>query len=172
MGLGLGATTTVASGEAFNAIWLVIAGVGTGLTMASAASAALVELDEERAGVGSAVLQALKTTGAPLGSAILGSTLAAAYISHLPLAGLSPAVAVTARQSVFGGLAVGYALHSASLVAQVRAAFVHGMDAALVVSVGFALAGVVLALAFLPSLRAPQAGRATMRAKAPGEPRD
>jgi DHA2 family multidrug resistance protein-like MFS transporter len=168
VGLGIGATTTVASGEAFNALWLVVAGVGTGLTMATAASSALVELDEERAGVGSAVLQALKNTGAPLGSAILGSTLSVAYISHLQLAGLHPAVAATARRSVFGGLVVARALHSTLLVASVRAAFVHGMDAALVVSVGFAVAGVVLALVFLPSVRVPGSGSEAMRSQPGG----
>jgi MFS family permease len=62
-GLVLGASTTLASGEGFSVLWLLIAGVGTGLTMATAASAALAELSKERAGVGSAVLQALKNTG-------------------------------------------------------------------------------------------------------------
>ncbi len=66
-GLALGSTTTLGSGTAFNALWLAIAGVGVGLTMATAASAALSGLSEERAGVGSGVLQALKNMGAPLG---------------------------------------------------------------------------------------------------------
>lgn len=153
VGLAIGATTTAASGEAFNAIWVAVVGLGTGLTMATAASTALVELDEEHAGIGSAVLQALKSTGAPLGSAVLGGTLSAVYIGHLHLAGVPRGAAGAARQSVFGGLAVARALHSASLAASVRDAFVHGMDVALVVSAGIALAGVVAALVFLPSRR-------------------
>ena len=68
-GLAIGATATLSSGEVFIATWMAIAGAGTGLTMATAASAALAELSEERAGVGSGVLQALKNTvplsGAP-----------------------------------------------------------------------------------------------------------
>ncbi|MDA8074221.1 MAG: MFS transporter [Actinomycetota bacterium] len=155
LGLAIGATTTAGSGEAFNAIWVAVVGLGTGLTMATAASTALVELDEEHAGIGSAVLQALKNTGAPLGSAILGGTLSAVYTAHLHLAGVPPAAAAAARQSVFGGLAVAHDLHSASLAASVRGAFIHGMDVALVVSAGIAAAGVVLALAFLPSRRRP-----------------
>jgi MFS transporter, DHA2 family, multidrug resistance protein len=149
--LGLGATTTVTSGEGLAASWMAIAGVGTGLTMATAASIALDELSEERAGVGSGVLQALKNTGAPLGSAILGSTLASVYVSRLHLVGLPPAAAAAARQSIFGGLAVARAARSAGLVDSVKTAFVHGMDAALLVSIGFAVAGLVLALVFLPS---------------------
>ncbi len=157
-GLAIGATATLSSGEAFIATWMAIAGAGTGLTMATAASAALAELSEERAGVGSGVLQALKNTGAPLGSAILGSALTGAYVGRLHLAGLPPPVAQAARQSVFGGVAVAHALHSALLLQSVRAAFVHGTDVALLVSVGFALVGLVLALAFLPAhARAPAA---------------
>ena len=148
--LGLGATTTVASGEGLSALWLSIAGAGTGLTMATVASVAVAELDEERAGVGSAVLQALKSTGAPLGSALLGSTLLAAYVVRLHLTGLPAAAATTVRQGVFQGAAVAHQLHSTALLAQVRAAFVHGMDAALLVSAAFATAGCFLALVFLP----------------------
>jgi len=155
--LGLGATTSVSSGEGFAAVWMAIAGVGTGLTMATAASIALGELSEERAGVGSGVLQALKNTGAPLGAAILGSTLASVYVRHLHLAGVPPAAAQATRQSVFGGLAVARALHSSALLDAVKTAFVRGMDAALLVSIGFAAAGLVLALLFLPSRARPPA---------------
>jgi DHA2 family multidrug resistance protein-like MFS transporter len=52
---------------------------------------------------------------------------------------------------VFGGVAVARALKSASLLASVRAAFVHGMDVALLVSLGFAVAGIVLTLIFMPA---------------------
>jgi hypothetical protein len=38
----------------------------------------------------------------------------------------------------------------------VQAAFVHGMDLALLVSAGIALAGVVLTLVFLPASNAPK----------------
>jgi MFS transporter, DHA2 family, multidrug resistance protein len=150
LGLGIGTTTSLASGAGFVALWMAVGGVGVGLTMATAASAALSELSEERAGVGSAVLQALKNTGAPLGSAILGSALSSAYVSRLHLAGLPAAVAASVRSSVFGGVAAADKLHSTTLLSSTRAAFVHGMDIALAVSIGFAALGLVLALAFLP----------------------
>jgi threonine/homoserine/homoserine lactone efflux protein len=60
------------------------------------------------------------------------------------------AASAAARQSVFGGVAVAHQLHSPALLASVHQAFVHGMDRALLVSVGIALAGVVLTVLFLP----------------------
>ena len=149
-GLGVGAATTLSSGEGFIAAWMAVAGVGTGMTMATAASAALGQLSEERAGVGSGVLQALKNAGAPLGAAILGSALSSAYVSRLDLAGLPGAAAQAVRGSVFGGVAVARLLHSPVLLYSVRGAFVHGVDIALAVSVGFALLGMVLSLVFMP----------------------
>ena len=58
------------------------------------------------------------------------------------------------RQSVFGGVAVAAKLHSPSLLISVQRAFVHGMDMALLVSTGVALAGVVLTVVFLPQTNA------------------
>jgi MFS transporter, DHA2 family, multidrug resistance protein len=156
-GLAIGATASLSSGEAFVAAWMAVVGVGTGVTMATVASAALAELNEDRAGVGSGVLQALKNTGAPLGAAILGSALSSAYVSRLHLAGLPAAAASAARQSVFGGVAVARMLHSAVLLTSVRAAFVHGTDVALAASAGFALLGVVLSVLFLPGRAGPPA---------------
>src|SRR5262249_49808456 len=50
VGLGLGATMSAASGEAFIAAWTAITGLGFGLALATAASAALVDLPKESAG--------------------------------------------------------------------------------------------------------------------------
>jgi MFS transporter, DHA2 family, multidrug resistance protein len=149
-GLVLGATMTTASGEGFIATWSAIAGLGFGLALATAASAALVDLPKEGAGVGSAVMQAVQKTGAPLASAVLGSVLIAGYQSQLHLAGLPPAAAGVVRSSVFAGLAVAHKLGSAPLAEEVRSAFTHGIDSMLWVSAGLAVAGVILALAFLP----------------------
>jgi hypothetical protein len=118
--------------------------------MATAMSAALVELSEEKSGVGSAVMQAVNKTGGPLGIAILGSVLSAGYLARLDLVGLPAAAVAAVRQSVFGGVAVARKLHSPALLASVHRAFVHGMDLALLVSAGIALVGVVLTLLFLP----------------------
>ena len=154
-GLAAGAMTSVSSGGLYVAAWLAVAGLGTGIAMATAMSAALVELSADKSGVGSAVLQAVNKTGGPLGIAILGSVLSAGYLARPHLASLPPAAAAAVRQSVFGGVAVAQKIHSAALLASVQTAFVHGMDLALVVSAGIAVAGVVLTLVFLPASNAP-----------------
>jgi len=153
-GLGAGAMTSVSSGGLYVAAWLAVAGLGTGIAMATAMSAALVELSADKSGVGAAVLQAVNKTGGPLGIAILGSVLSAGYLGRLHLPGLPAAAAAAVRQSVFGGVAVASKLHSAVLLASVRAAFVHGMDLSLAVSAGIAVAGVILTLVFLPASNA------------------
>jgi EmrB/QacA subfamily drug resistance transporter len=150
VGLALGATMTVASDDTFIAVWTSITGLGFGLALATAASAAMVDLPQASAGVGSAVMQAVQKAGAPLSIAILGSVITASYQSQLHLAGLPGAAASAVRGSVFAGLAVAHKLGSAPLLSTVRSAFVHGIGASLWVSAGLAGAGIALALAFLP----------------------
>ncbi len=149
-GLVLGTTTTVASGTAFIATWTAITGAGFGLSLGTAASAALADMPKESAGVASGVMQAVQKAGAPLSAAILGSVLASGYQSQLHLAGLPAAAASAVRGSVFAGLAVAHKVGSQALLDQVRSAFVHGIDAMLWASAVLAVAGIVLALSFLP----------------------
>ena len=154
VGLFLGSTMSVGSSGLFVAAWLAVAGLGTGLAMATAMSAALVELSEEKSGVGSGVMQAVNKTGGPLGIAILGSVLSARYLARLDLVGIPKSADAAVRQSVFAGVAVAQKLHSPALLISVHRAFVGGMDLALLVSAGIALAGVVLAVVFLPQSNA------------------
>ena len=149
-GLILGAATGVRSGDGFIAAWMAAVGAGMGLAMATATAGALSELSQERSGVGSAVLQAFQKLGGPFGAAVGGSVLSAAYQGQLHLSGLPPAAVGVIRQSVFGGLAVAHRLGSPQLADSVRVAFVHGMQASLLASGGIAVAGILLALAFLP----------------------
>jgi hypothetical protein len=95
-------------------------------------------------------MQAVNKIGGPLGSAILGSALTATYLAHLDLSGLPTPAADEVRGSIFGGVAVAGETHSQALLNSVRAAFTQGLDEALVISGGIALAGAVLALLFLP----------------------
>jgi hypothetical protein len=137
-------------------------GVGMGLALATASSAALSELDEEDSAIGSAVLQAVNKTGGPLGAAVLGSILSAGYLAHLQLSSLPTAGAAAARQSIFGAVAVAQRLHSPALLHSARAAFTYGLSRSLLVSALVAVAGVVLALLFLPrGTAAPETERAT-----------
>jgi DHA2 family multidrug resistance protein-like MFS transporter len=153
VGLVLGTTTSLSSGIGFVAMWMAICGFGLGVAMATTSATAIAELSQDQAGVGSAVLQALNKVGGPLGSAVLGSVLASAYVARLDLARLPAAAATAVRQSVFGGDAVAHALHSSTLTQSVHAAFIHGMDRALTVSAGIAFAGVLLALVFVPRVK-------------------
>jgi MFS transporter, DHA2 family, multidrug resistance protein len=157
-GMLLGAMTTMESSNGFIAAWMALVGVGMGLTMATAASAALSALPQERSGVGAAVMQAIQKVGAPFGAAILGSVLSSVYQAQLNLAGLPLAVANVVKESLFGGLVVALKLGSAPLLESVRTAFVQGMDVSLVVAAGIAAAGFVLTLAFLPGRAHPKAG--------------
>jgi DHA2 family multidrug resistance protein-like MFS transporter len=173
-GMMVGTTTSIGSGltgsGGFVAGWMALVGVGIGLTLATAASAALVELSGERAGVGSAVLQALQKIGGPFGTAILGSVLSSAYIAHLNVAGLPPAAASAAQSSIFGALALAHALGSAPLLTSARIAFVNGMDAALLVSAAIAGGGLLLALLFMPGrASAPVAAQVGWRGAESGE---
>jgi DHA2 family multidrug resistance protein-like MFS transporter len=93
--------------------------------------------------------------------------LSAGYLARLSLSGLPPAAAAAARQSIFGGLAVAQKIHSASLLASVQTAFTHGMDVALLVSAGIAIAGGVLTLVFLPAANASPAGPQARAEKEP-----
>jgi DHA2 family multidrug resistance protein-like MFS transporter len=167
VGLLLGASTSVGSSGLFVAMWMVVVGAGMGLALATSTSAALVELSPDRSGVGSGVLEAIDEVGGPLGIAILGSVVSAGYIAHLNLSGLSTPAASAVRQSVFGGVAVAKQLQLPSLVESVRTAFVQGMDTALLVSAGIALAGVILALLYLPRTSASRAPERAPAAKAP-----
>jgi predicted MFS family arabinose efflux permease len=151
VGLAIGTTMTATSGDGFMAAWTFVAGAGAGLCFATAASAALVELSAERSGVGSALLQAIIKLGPAFGATILGSVLNSTYQSQVHLAGLSAQAATEVQASVFGGLAVARQLGSPTLLASVQSAFVAGVDDAVRVAAGVAIAGVVLALVFLPS---------------------
>ena len=104
--------------------------------------------------------------GAPFGAAVLGSILSSAYRGSLHLPALPGPAAGAVRGSVFAGLAVAGKLGSPALAESVRSAFVRGMDAALLVSVGFALVGSVLALVFLPAHSAPPESEAVAGAPA------
>lgn len=131
-------------------------------------AAALAELSQDQAGVGSAVLQALNKVGGPLGSAVLGSVLASAYTARVDRLHLPAVIAATARKSVFGGDAAAHQLQSTVVADAVHAAFAHGMDVALSVSAGIAFAGAVLAVVFLPRVHTPdQDGPASLQEEVP-----
>jgi DHA2 family multidrug resistance protein-like MFS transporter len=152
-GLFLGTGTASTSSVLFVGGWMALAGAGVGLTTATAAAAALSELSADESGIGSAVFQAANKTGAPLGTAVIGSVASAVYLSHLHLSGWPAAVVATARESIFGAASVAAQAHAPGLLHSAREAFVQGMGASLLVSGAIALVGALLALLFLPAAR-------------------
>jgi len=151
----IAARTAVSSGYSFVAVWTALAGLGMGLALAAAATAALASLSEERAGVGSAMIQTVQKAGAPFAAAVLGSVLNATYRNGLHLEGVPAQAAAAVRDSVFAGTEVARQLASGSLLHSVRTAFVDGMGAMLLVCAAIAAAGAVLALVYLPGRAAP-----------------
>jgi len=149
-GLLLGATTSIDSSTWFVAGWIAVAGFGTGVGFITAAGAALKTVPTEKSGVASALVQAVQKVAAPLGAAIFGSVLVTFYQSNLSLGALPARVASAVKLSVFAGDAVANKFHSPALLASVHEAFLHGMDAALLVSAISVALAMVLALAFLP----------------------
>jgi MFS transporter, DHA2 family, multidrug resistance protein len=139
-----GATTQADSGYGFAAGWMTVVGAGLGFALPSAMDAAIGALSPERAGIGSAVLMAMRTVGGTIGVAVLGTVLGSAYRGALDGA---PAAA---RESVAAGVQVADRLGSEDLLHSVQSAFVAGMDAMLWVCGGIAVVALVLALRFLP----------------------
>jgi EmrB/QacA subfamily drug resistance transporter len=121
-------------------------GLGMGLAMTPATDSIMGSLPLAKASVGSAVNDATRTTGGALGVAILGSVLSSGYRGDMDAV---PAPAA-AHDSLAGALATG----NEHLVAAAQNAFVGGMHAAALVAAGIALAGALVALAFLPSREA------------------
>ena len=152
LGLGLlwGSTISVSSGDAFDTAWTFVVGCGAGMALATAASAAIVELPVERSGVGSALMQAIIKLGPAFGATILGSTLNATYQAHVAVSGLPAAAASVVHKSVFGGLAVAHQIGSPALADSARNAFVLGAGDANRLAGIIALIAVPLALVALP----------------------
>jgi DHA2 family multidrug resistance protein-like MFS transporter len=154
----VGSTLTSTSGDGFIAAWTFVLGAGAGLGFATSASAALVELSADRAGVGSALLQAVVKLGPAFGASILGSVLNATYQSQVQVAGLPADLAEAVRGSVFAGLAVARQAGSQALANSARSAFVAGFDDAARLAAMILAVAALVALALLPSRRAAVTG--------------
>jgi MFS transporter, DHA2 family, multidrug resistance protein len=152
VGMGLGAFTTLGSSTGYTIGWVALAGFGLGLVMPSAMGIALGALSAERSGAGSALLTAMRQVGSTIGVAVLGTVISNSYRSGVAhaVASLPARAAASVHSGVGAGAAVARQLGSASLLDEVRTAFVHGMDLMLWTCCGIAVASAVLAVMFLP----------------------
>jgi DHA2 family multidrug resistance protein-like MFS transporter len=150
VGLVIGAFTGLGSSTGFAVLWIALTGLGLGMAMPASMNAAVGPLTEERSASGGALISAVRQVGATIGVAVLGTLISNGYISRLHVDGLPASAASAVKSSVAGGVAVAQRLGSASLLDDVRSAFIHGMDIMLWTCGGIALASALLALAFLP----------------------
>jgi EmrB/QacA subfamily drug resistance transporter len=163
LAIGLAWASTAATGSSYLKIagTMIFIGSGIGLTSAPATESIMGAVSAAKAGVGSAVNDATRITGATLGVAVIGSIYASIYASRLAdslPAGIPGSVADTAQRSVgtaFGistdlnaggqsGLAQG--LHEAA-----SNAFFDGFQIAVLVAVAVTLVGAVAAAILIPS---------------------
>jgi len=143
------------------AVQMVIFGIGMGFTSAPATEAILGVVPRHKAGVGSAVNDTTRLLGSTLGVALIGSIYASLYGSRL-VAGmpvqLPRNLVHVARGSVGAALAVAQGLNAhggtglgVSVLNAATQAFHRGLSVGCLVAGGFALAGAVMVVVFLPA---------------------
>jgi hypothetical protein len=139
---------------------MVVYGLGMGLTSAPATESIMGAVSADQAGVGSAVNDSTRLLGGTLGVAVIGSVYASLYSSRLAdsLSGLPHGLGQMARESVGAAFGVAGQLASGgqgSVGDAVRqaatGAFDHGLSVGCVVAGAVAVAGALLAVAFLPA---------------------
>jgi MFS transporter, DHA2 family, multidrug resistance protein len=153
-GLGILSFAAVDSAYGLVGAALLVIGLGMGLAMAPATDSIMGAVPVAKASVGSAVNDTTRMVGGTLGVAILGSVLSSGYRARVDVSALHGAAAHAAHDRVQGALAVAGKLggdRGRELAASASHAFVGAMDTTVLVGMGFALAGALLALILLPS---------------------
>ncbi len=157
-GLALLALVRVDSGYGLVAAVVVTLGFGMGNVMAPATDSIMGALPLAKAGVGSAMNDTTRQVGGALGVAVLGSLLAAAYRGTMDGAqavqSLPAPLRDMARDSLVKATAVARQLGGepgAAVLSAAQHAFVDAMGRSALVAAGVAVAGALVALAFLPA---------------------
>ena len=149
-GFGLGALTGAEDGYGQAVRWLVVIGLGVGLTLPPIMDAVLGTVPERSAGAGSGLLQALRQVGGAFGVAVLGSLLSWAYADRLDVAQLPAQAAKVAEESVAGAATVAQRLGDGELLSSAQTAFVHGMSVVMLACAIGAVLVAILTARFLP----------------------
>jgi Major Facilitator Superfamily len=150
-GLVLYATASAASGYGHYVVAMVIVCAGIGLAMSAATAASMQELPQAMTGVGSAVNDTTRNMGSVLGVAVIGSITSSVFASrmahvfgHGPTGSLGAAATAAHRA---GGA------QGAALLHTIDAAFVSGVDRAVLAGAIATLAGMVIAFRTLRPAR-------------------
>jgi EmrB/QacA subfamily drug resistance transporter len=156
--LGLGAMSTLGLGSSdlhVAGVLLIIA-AGLALAMTPATDAIMGAVPKAQFGVGSAVNDTVREIGGAFGVAVLGSLFAAQYSSAMGAvtAGLPAAVGDAARESLAAAHAIASTVGGEAglaLMTAARSAFVDALSMTSIIGAGFAVAGALVALVWLPS---------------------
>jgi hypothetical protein len=149
-------TSGVDTGYGRVALALGMMGVGMSLAMSPATESIMGSLPKAKAGIGSAMNDVVREVGGTLGVAVLGSVLASSYGNGMDgaVAGLPHDAAEAASDSVGGAHEVAAQIGgetAARLSALANESFVEAMSTTATLAAGVALAGALIAAAFLPS---------------------
>lgn len=151
-----GATVTTTYGGVLAGALMI--GVGAGLVMPASTGSVMGTLPLEHTGVGSATNGSFLNIGGALGVAILGSIMSTRYEHQLGASRAAHAIPSGVRHTILGSLGAALAaaeriggMLGSGLGTAARTAFMSGMSLALEIAAGVVLAGMLLALAVLPS---------------------
>jgi EmrB/QacA subfamily drug resistance transporter len=140
---------------------LVLLGVGAALATTPATTAIVSALPPAKQGVASAVNDLAREVGGALGIAVLGSALIGRYQAGVPdaVAGVPAGLAHRAHEALPAALALAERLgpKGAAFAGQAQAAFVDGLDLAMLIAAASVLAAALFVLWRAPSVTA--AGR-------------
>jgi EmrB/QacA subfamily drug resistance transporter len=140
---------------------MIVSATGVGLSSAPATEAIMGVVPKEKAGIGSAINDALREVGATLGVAVIGSVFGSLYLHSIAssrvISVLPSGLAGSAKQSVGAALDAARAIAgahpaaAAGLRIAANQAFFSGFKIGCVVAAAVALAGAVMAVIYLPS---------------------
>ncbi|MFF0740319.1 MFS transporter [Streptomyces sp. NPDC004111] len=135
------------------ALLLVAIGVGDGLVVTTAAAVMVAAVRPERAGQAGGVSETAYEIGAALGVACLGSLHGAVFSHHMTGLPLTGEALRTATESIGGAAEIASRLDAdaaAELMAQARLAFDHALNLTTLLTVGLAVAVMLLVLELVP----------------------
>ncbi|TGD38301.1 MFS transporter [Brevibacterium aurantiacum] len=148
LAMGVGAATIGPDGSPLTLAWMFAAGLGAGVVMAAASTAALEAVETSRAGLGSASFQVVQRVGGGLSALFSAGVLTAGYTAALgPLPG---PVSEAARRNVFDGLRAADDLRSDAAAQAIRQALTEGLGHMLWLCCGVAALGAITAVLLLP----------------------
>jgi EmrB/QacA subfamily drug resistance transporter len=155
-GLALMSTLGLATSDLQVAVVLLVIAAGLALAMTPATDAIMGAVPKAKFGVGSAVNDTVREIGGAFGVAVLGSLFAASYRVTMDsaTAGLPAEAAHAASESLAAASMIATTVGGqagAALLATAQTAFVDAMSMTSLIGAGFALAGALIALIWLPA---------------------